>query len=163
MRSMILVAGLILMAGVAQAQTGNAKQETRKQDSVLMKDVFEPLVVDAVNNDETPDWEVLKTKVSVGHDAAFTERFICKAKIFYFYSRDWPEFDAALVHYTDTYEDKNDARLMNKNAKMILDHSGDRKQLEAALSWSKLALAKEPANADYKKTKDALTAKLSGI
>jgi hypothetical protein len=158
---MILGAGLLLMAGIAQAQTGNNKQETRIQDSVLMKDVFEPLVVDAVNNDETPDWEVLKTKVSAGHDAAFTERFICKAKIFYFYGRDWSEFNAALIHYTETYEDKNDARLMNKNARMILDHSADRKQLEVALSWSKQAVVKEPANADYKKTQDALAEKLA--
>jgi hypothetical protein len=162
MKSMIVGACLVSVFSLSYWQSKVPDKETLKKDSVVMKDIFEPLVTDAVNNEETPDWAGLKSTLTTKYDAAFAERFTCKAKIYYYYDRDWPEFSAALVYYTNTYEDHNNAKLLNKNANMILKFSTDAKQLQEALGWSKQAVAKEPSNADYKQTYAALNSKLSG-
>jgi len=161
MKSMIIGACLLGVFSVSYGQSKVPDKETLKKDSIVMKDIFEPLVTDAVNNEETPDWAGLKSTLTTKYDAAFAERFTCKAKIHYYYYRDWPEFNAALVYYTNTYEDHNNARLLNKNAKMILKFSTDVKQLQEALNWSKQAVAKEPSNADYKQTYVALSSKIA--
>lgn len=162
MKSMIIGACLVLLASFTYAQNNATSQETKQKDSVVMKDIFEPLVTDAVNNDETPDWAALKSTLTAKYDAAFAERFVWKAKIYYYYDRDWPEFNAALVYYTNTYEDHTNAKLLNKNAKMILQNCTDAKQLQEALGWSKQALAKDPANDDYKQTLAAINTKIAG-
>jgi len=41
-----------------------------------------------------------------------------------------------------------------------LEHSADKEELAKALAWSKKLVEKEPDNADYKKTYEALKEKL---
>lgn len=64
------------------------------------------------------------------------------------------------MHFTVDYENKEDLRLMNKNAKMILKYSKDPEDWKTALTWVKHAVDKEPANAAYKETFDALSEKI---
>lgn len=152
---LFLVYLMLFLVSLTLAQN---KRETQKQDSSVMKDIFEPML----NEGSDPDWNQLKSTLIAKYNAAFAERFTWKAKIYYDYSRDWTGFTAALVHYTDTYEDHNDLKLLNKNAGMVLKYSTDKKELETALNWSNLTLDKDPANTEYKKTYDALTAKIAG-
>ncbi|MES2276005.1 MAG: hypothetical protein V4592_08280 [Bacteroidota bacterium] len=150
---------LLLLSGFTHAQTNTDPKAMKQRDSTVMKDIFEPMAAEAVNDNSAPDWNQLKSTLTAKYDAAFAERFTWKAKIYFDYSRDWPGFTGALVHYTNTYEDQNDLKLLNKNAGMILKYATDPKALEAALGWSKKTVEKEPGNADYKKTYDALAAK----
>lgn len=55
----------------------------------------------------------------------YTDRNITKAKIYYFYRRDWAQFSTTPVQYTDKYEFRDSLVLMNKNAKMILENSAN--------------------------------------
>jgi len=109
-----------------------------------------------------PDWKVLRTTIVTQYGDAYADRTITKAKIFYYYSKDWPQFSSALVQYTNNYEYRDSLPLMNMNAKMVLDHSNNPGDLKAAQAWIKYASDKNPSNEEYKATYDALSAKIAG-
>ena len=83
-----------------------------------------------------------------------------RAKLFYYYSKDWVKFATAIVEYTEKYEDKSNLKTMNTNAGFVLQYSTDKSELEKALGWSRLTLEKAPDNSEYLKTRDALIEKL---
>jgi hypothetical protein len=92
-------------------------------------------------------------------DATYSDRTITSAKIYYYYGKDWPLFSIVLVRYTDTYEDKENLKLMNKNEMMILQYGTNPAELKAATAWVKHAVDKEPSNTAYQETYSALAAK----
>jgi len=101
---------------------------------------------------------VLYTRGSAQADQAVT-----KARIYAGFGKDWPVFTAALVHYTDAYEKKDDLALLNKNARYILQYSKERSELSQALNWSKLTTDKAPADTAYRRTYRELKTKLAEI
>ncbi|HVV07244.1 MAG TPA: hypothetical protein VHC96_23615 [Puia sp.] len=132
----------------------------RHNDSVILSDVILPLVQNASKTRETPDWPTLGQDIRTKYGDSYVDRTVTKAKIYYYYGKDWPLFSQALVHYTEAYEDKEDLKLMNKNAKMVLQYSQNTDELKAALVWIKHAVDKEPGNAAYKDTYDGLAMKI---
>jgi hypothetical protein len=50
---------------------------------------------------------------------------------------------------------------MNKNANFVLTYSSNPREWQAAQSWLKTAVDKEPGNSTYKTTYDSLTAKIT--
>jgi len=84
------------------------------------------------------------------------DRLATKAKIYAAYGNDWPVFTAALVHYTDAYENPDDSALLHKNATMILQHSSKKTELVRALAWINHSLSVDASNAVYQKTKQAI-------
>jgi hypothetical protein len=154
-----------LLTGLAKAQTtNNAITEhdpaIRAKDSTVKVSIIDPAEQDA--NGEAPDWAALTQTITQKYDAATADRTITKAKIYFYYYKDWPTFCDGIIHYTDKYELANDYKLLNKNAGMILKNSDDAAQLKEALKWSKAALESDPKNDKYKATYDGLTAKIAG-
>jgi len=139
------------------ASHGTIDTLQRHNDSVIQADIIMPLVSRAA---ETPDWQVLGQNISTKYGDSYVDRTVTKAKIYYYYGKDWPLFSKALVHFTEAYEDKENLKLMNENAKMVLQFSQDPDELKAALAWVKHAVDKEPGNASYKETYDALSMKI---
>jgi len=153
----LLALGLMTLSLSTHAQDKKALDSV---DNVIMKTIVNP-AEDRAGSDG-PNWVAISQQARASYTDVQTDRAITKAKIYYYYGKDWAQFSTAIVHYTDAYEDKNDGALMNKNAKMILDHSQDPKEWKAALGWIQHALEKSPDNSTYKATRDALNAKLVG-
>lgn len=105
---------------------------------------------------------MLRTTITAQYGEACAERTITKARLIYYYGKDWPQFSSALVQYTNNYEYRDSLSLMNRNAKMVLDHSDNPAEWKAAQVWAKYASDKNPSDDEYPSTYDALTAKLSG-
>ena len=161
MKKVVLSLGLVMTAYFLQAQS---KEELtiKKNDSIILADIITPLLSDSENANQEPDWAALESKVKNQYGKSYTDRTVTKAKIYYFYGKDWASFSKALVHYTEAFEDKNDLKLMNKNAKMVLQYSQSPEEWKTAQSWAKRASDGEPNNDGYKETLDALKAKIRG-
>ncbi len=153
--SILLV--ILTSATLLSAQSPDAAV-VRYNDSLILAGMIIPLV----NSGTTPDWDALAANVKAKYGDSYVDRTVTKTKIYYYYGKDWPVFSKALVHYTETYEDKGNLRLMNKNAKMVLQYSQDPDEWKAAVGWIRHAVDKDPDNAAYKETYDALTTKIKG-
>jgi len=153
----LLALGLMTLWLSTDAQDKKALDSV---DGVIMKTIINPAEESAGSGG--PNWTAIGQQVRASYTELQADRAITKAKIYYYYGKDWAQFSTAIVHYTDAYENKDDGALMNKNAKMILDHSQDPKEWKAALGWIQHALEKQPNNETYKATRDALNAKLVG-
>ena len=138
-----------------------AQDKAAIKDSVIKAQMIDPFEKYAADQQQIPEWQKLSTQISSKYGRVIANRLVDREQIFYNYGRNWPAFTAALVRYTEKYEDHNNLSLLNKNAAMIAQFSTDKKELETALSWSKHTLDKEPGNADYQKTYDALNAKIA--
>jgi len=132
----------------------------RAKDSTIKVDIINPAEQEA--GEDAADWAALVQTITQKYDAVTADRTITKAKIYYYYGKDWPAFCAGIVNYTDHYELANDYPLLDKNAAMILKNSDDAAQLKEALRWSKSASASDPNNATYKATLDGLSTKIAG-
>jgi len=134
----------------------------QRNDSIIIADMINPRVQEAGEQGQDPDWEGLRASVALKYDGSYADRTVTKARIYYYFGKDWSLFSTAIVHYTEAYEDKEDLRLMNKNAKFILKYSQNPAEWKTALGWVKHAVEKEPANAAYKETYEGLEAKIKG-
>ena len=158
-RSFQLLCVSMVISQVLAAQTvkqGTDKESQRYNDSVILADVVKPLMS---KTDDAPNWEAFGDEINAKYGKFYVDRAVTKAKIFYYYGKDWPTFSKSLVHYTEAFENKDDLKLMNKNAKMVLKYSQDPEDWKAAMGWMKHVVDKEPGNAEYKETYDGLMAK----
>jgi hypothetical protein len=161
MKRILLVVFVIFCFQCLQAQSSKATSSemlTRQHnDSIILADMIMPLMNDGA---AVPDWDGLGAAVKAKYGDSYADRSVTKAQIYYYYNRDWPLFCNALVHYTETYENKDDLRRMNKNAKMVLEYSESTEECKTAAAWVKHAMDKEPDDHGYKDTYDALTTKI---
>jgi hypothetical protein len=135
-------------------------QTTKQADDSIKTTIIDPEVMKANHNNAVPDWEELTITITSKYNAEYADRTITKAKIYYYWYRDWAIFSSAIVHYTESWEDKNNLSLMVKNANFILQHSENELELKTALSWIKPAIDKEPSNTKYKEVYDGLVSKI---
>lgn len=163
MKKTVAMLVLAALCKLAAAQTAN-RSLTENDAAVRAKDslIKEQVIVPAweASGDDAPDWPVLQQSIAKKYDAVTADRVVTKGRIYFYYNKDWALFCAGIVYYTDHYELAEDYKLLNLNAGMILNYSKDKAQLRAALHWADLAVAGDPANADYKKTVQSLKAKL---
>ncbi|WP_245869927.1 hypothetical protein [Pedobacter ginsengisoli] len=132
-----------------------------KQKDKAIADAIINLLVDAAKaEDKVPDWQAIAAAVTQKHDAVTADRTVTRAKLFYYYGKDWKVFASAIVNYTEKFEDKNNRPTMLTNANFVLEHSADKAELSKALDWAKMLTEKAPDNEDYKKTYAALKEKL---
>jgi hypothetical protein len=155
--------GLLTLSLNAHAQADHKLDTTTlRNDKTISHEIIHPILDNARAQNQEPDWNMLRTAITSRFDTSYANRDVTKAKIFFFYGRDWAQFSTALVQYTNTYEWRDSLSLMDANAKMILDHSTNPSDLKAAQSWAKYASGKNPSSDQYKATYDALTAKING-
>ena len=157
----LLAIALVLTAVQVQAQDPKAnKKALDSVDRVIIRTIITP-AEDAAGS-PGPNWLALAQQIKASYSETQTDRALTRAMIYYYWNKDWAQFSTALVRYTDAYEDKGDAVLMNKNARMILDHSVNPADWKAALGWIQQALDKDSDNSGYKATRDALQVKING-
>lgn len=155
--------GCSLAITVTHAQADHKlDSQTVATDKTIGHEIIQPALQTARDQNQEPDWKVLRTTIITRFDASYADRNITKAKIFFNYGRDWAQFSTALVQYTQQYEWRDSLSLMDKNAKMVLDHSQNPADWKTAQSWAKYASDKNPSNDTYRATYDALTAKIAG-
>jgi hypothetical protein len=158
-RPFFALLGCLLTFAAAHAQADHKLDpQTLQNDSVILQQVIMP----ALHQPQEPDWKVLRTTIVTRYNDSYGDRNVTKAKIYYFYGKDWAQFSTAIVQYTQAYECKDDLTLMNGNAKMILAHSQNPAEWKAAQGWVRYATEKAPSNEKFKATYDALTEKLQG-
>ena len=165
MKKLLMITLLSGTVAFAKAQTTNLAvtehdPAVKAKDANIKTNIIDPAEQDA--NGELPDWKALNQTITQKYDAITADRTVTKAKIYYFYAKDWPAFCDAIVHYTDNFELAGDYPLLNKNAGMILKNSNDPAQLQEAQKWAIAAMDGAPGNADYKTTYQALSDKLAG-
>jgi hypothetical protein len=148
-------------AATAQADH-KLDDQTIQTDKTIRAQIIKPFIAAADQQNQAPDWKMLRTTIVAQYGDTYADRTITKARLIYYYGKDWPQFSSALVQYTNNYEYRDSVSLMNMNAKMVLDHSSNPADLKAALSWAKYASDKNPSNEEYKATFDSLTAKING-
>lgn len=158
MKKQLLIVALLFSTSGLFAQTKLTKEEIKK-DSVIKADIITPAVSAAQG--QTPDWNALTVDITKKYDATYADRTVTKAIIYFSYYKDWPAFTAAIVKYTEKYESHDNLKLLNTNANYILKYSDEKKELEAALAWSKHTVEKDPENAAYKTTYAGLQEKLA--
>lgn len=152
-----LILTLLFCSLGVRAQDKRALDST---DKVIINSIIRPAEQSAGNQE--PNWTAIEAQVKASYSEVQCDRAITKARIYHYYGRDWAKFSNALVHYTEAYEDKSDAALMNKNARMVLDHSENLAEWRTALDWIRHALDKDPENSACKATKAALEARING-
>lgn len=164
-----LVMVLMIVTGwsnvlIAQSNHQRTPEEMKmvRNDSIIIADMVNPQVRDAGARGQTPDWEAMRSQIVLKYDGSYADRTITKARIYYYYGKDWALFSTAIVHYTDAYENKDDLALMNKNAQFILKYSQEPDEWKKAQAWVKHAVEKDPSNGTYKDTFEALDAKIKG-
>jgi hypothetical protein len=151
--------GCFVAFSVATAQADHKlDDQTLQTDKTIMADIIRP----ALGAGQEPDWKILRTTIVAKYGDTYADRNVTKARIFYFYGKDWAQFSTALVQYTQNYEFRDSLSLMNKNAKMVLEHSDNPADWKAAQGWVKYAADKNPSNEEYKATLEALGAKIGG-
>lgn len=149
--------GLVLFSARVQAQDKKALDSV---DKVIIKTIIQ--LAERAAGEAGPNWAAIEAQIWASYSEIQCDRAVTKARIYYYYGKDWAKFCSAIVHYTDAYEDKDDAALMNKNAGFILQRSQNPTEWKAALGWIPHALDKDPESQTYKATRDALSAKLVG-
>lgn len=154
-----LIIALLLLSSAVPSTIANAqdKKSLDSVDKVIINQIIIPAEQKAGN--EAPQWTALGMQIKASYSDLQADRALTRAKIYYYYGKDWPQFSAALVHYTETYEDKEDLPLMNKNANFILQRSTNPDEWKTALAWVKHAVDKEPSNTAYQQTYQGLLAK----
>ena len=153
----LVLSSLLLVSSLSYAQN---KKSLDSVDKIIISQIITP--AEQRDPGQEPQWTALTQQIKATYTDVQADRAVTKGQIYYYYGKNWPKFCAALVHYTEAYEDKDDLALMNKNANFILDRSTDPKELATALGWIKHAVDKEPSNEKYKATYDALAAKVNG-
>ncbi|HTI93150.1 MAG TPA: hypothetical protein VL727_21270 [Puia sp.] len=153
----LLMCSLLMLAITAHAQD---KKSLDSVDKVIIQAIIQPAEQQAATNE--PAWAAIGQQIRMTYSETQADRALTKAKIYYYYGKNWPHFSTALVHYTETYEDKYDFPLMNKNANFVLTYSANPREWQAAQAWVKTAVDKEPGNSAYKTTYDSLTARING-
>lgn len=159
MKQIIFSAVWIISTLALNAQDNAAT--IKEKDSTIMANLIMPALQAAISDHSEPDWDALSQNIRAIYDDYYVQRMVLKGKIyFYFQNSAWAEFAKAIVQFTEKYEDKNDLKLMNKNANFILKYSTDKKELQTAAKWSKYTMDKEPSNQTYQATYKALQEKL---
>ncbi len=137
--------------------------------SIIIKEDVLPLLSTSKVNLSGPNWELMQEHITKKYGKYFAERSVIDGKKKWFKSTgNWPEFCKYLILSIDKYESDKWYVWLNNDAWDIFVHSTDSSQLLKALSWSKLALSKDPywtlaldtyANLLYKlgKTKEAVS------
>lgn len=164
MKKLFALISILSVAYGLKAQTTNSditehNNEVKAKDIAIKKDIIEPAVQNA--NGEAPNWAALTKVITEKYEETTADRTITKAKIYFYYSKDWSAFCAGIVNYTNKYELANDYKLLNLNAGMILKISNEQMLLKEALRWAKAAADNEPGNIKYKETYDSLMAKIT--
>ena len=162
--TMLLIAATgtyVSAQSIYEAKSAEEKQMDHK-DSMVIAEMITPAVNDAGQTGQAPDWEGLRASVTVKYDDKIADRTVTKARIYFYYGKDWSMFCTAIVHYTEKYENKENLKLMDKNAKFIMKYSQDPAEWKAAEGWIRHAVEKDPSNAAYKETYEGLTAKIKG-
>ena len=163
MKKLIIIAGIVLASySHLKAQTtNNAVTEhdisVKAKDDAVKAEVIDP--AEEAAGGEAPDWASLTRTIAQKYDGVTADRTVTKAKIYFYYNKDWPQFCAGIVHYTDNYELANDYKLLNGNAGMILKNSTDAAQLKEALKWAGAAMNGDRNNENYKAAYRALKEK----
>jgi hypothetical protein len=153
----VLVSSLLLLSVTTHAQN---KKSLDSVDKVIIQSIIQPAEEQAGNSE--PAWAAIGQQIRMTYSETQSDRAVTKAQIYYYYGKNWGRFSTAIVHYTETYEDKNNFELMNKNANFVLTYSSNPKEWQAAETWVKTAVDKEPDNKAYKSTYDSLMAKING-
>lgn len=154
----------MLVLTVSHAQTTNKAltthdPATKSRDSLAINQIILP--AEKAAGEEAPDWSALTLTITKKYDATTADRTITKAKIYFYYNKDWPAFCAGIVNYTNHYELADDYKLLDLNAGMITQYSTDQSQLKEALRWAKAAADSDPSNEKYKATYEGLKAKIT--
>jgi hypothetical protein len=147
----------------AYAQTNDIKVTEQDlgvlaTDALIANKIIKP--AEQNSNGKVPDWDLLTAKVMVGYGNNAADRTITKAKMQYYYHKDWSLFCASVVHYTEFFVMNNDYSMLDAMAETILKNSDDPAQLKVAQRWAGLANAAEPQNKQYNKTFQAFYYKL---
>jgi hypothetical protein len=155
---------LLVFSFVSGFGQGTADQQKAKEtDRIVEMEIIRPALRQAAEKNTVPAWDAIFSVIAEKYDRTVADRNVTRQQIFNYYGKDWPAFAKALVRYTEKYEDKNDIKLMHKNAESVLNASDDIGELKIALSWIKDAVEKEPEEyVAYRKTYDALTKKIEG-
>jgi hypothetical protein len=163
MKSIMIGCGLLSLCFFAHAKSNtNFPLDKDLKDSIIKVNYIDPFEKAAAEKNAEPEWTVLKGQISAKYDTATAGRLTTLAKVYYYFNKkDYPQFTAALVQHTSKYVGPDELDRLNRNAYMISALSANHDELKAALGWSKHTLVKDPGNADYQKTFDALTAKLA--
>lgn len=164
MKQIILTALLGAAIYSAKAQTTDIaitehNPAIKTKDSLINVQIIKPARQAAAPGD--PDWDAIQKTITAKYDGTTADRTITKAKIYFYYNKDWPKFCTGIVHYTDNWELANDYPLLNLNAGMLLQWDTNPTELKEALRWAKAAANSDPNNEKFKTTYDALSAKVS--
>src|SRR5580698_5080202 len=98
----LLALGLITLTLTTQAQDKKALDSV---DNVIMTRIIHPAEERAGSGG--PNWVAISQQVRASYTDVQTDRAITKSKIYYYYAKDWAQFCTAIVHYTETYENKD--------------------------------------------------------
>jgi len=165
-RSFLMTGFAALMIGATHAAAAQATDNkvtehdpaVNTKDSLVKVQIIDP--AEQLAAGKAPDWSALTQTIVQKYDSVTADRTITKAKIYYYYGKDWPQFTAGIVHYTNNYELATDYNVLNANANWILKFSKDPKELQEAQRWAEAAVKGNPAEAAYKSTLAAVQEKL---
>jgi thioredoxin-related protein len=136
-------------------------------DYIITKEEITPSIKIAKSNNSTPDWKSITKVIKKKYKSIYVGRNIAAAKVsWYRQKKDWKNYTKYLVEQME-YAGVNDLQsgtsslmMLNGNAWQIFKYSNNKKELEKALLWMKLALPMDPRCTACMDTKANLLYKL---
>jgi thioredoxin-related protein len=115
---------------------------------VLYRDEIKPRVDNALNRGPGPDWRRLQKEITKNYDESYANKNILQGRVEYYKSnKKWNKYIKYFIRQLEQEGIENwspgemNALYLNNDAYEIFKYSGDKRELEMALSWVDRALA----------------------
>lgn len=130
-------------------------------DYIIAKEEADPLIEDAKNDDEEPNWSKMRLAIERKYDKDYATRVVLKSKKgWYGYKKEHERYCGVIVDYMERYGAELEFEWgWNQNAWLIFKYSMDTAKLNKALLWSRDAIMINP-NANWMDTYANLLYKL---
>ena len=118
----------------ADAVLGKVRSAFILQQIIMNEEVFSKFSTVPGSN---PDWQSIKSNLEKKYPA-FADESVAKAKVLWYQNtRDWNNFQTAVVAYMNKYAGKQSPNELNNYAWTIFENCNDMACVEKALEWSK--------------------------
>jgi tetratricopeptide (TPR) repeat protein len=128
-------------------------------DNYLSKKIDEEIRPTILNKDIEPDLTKIEQDVIARYGDNGEKSFLTCVALRYYFVKDYNKWFEVKERIYKKYPDMTSVFDMNNDAWLIFENSFDKKELEGALTWSKMAVEKEPT-ANYYDTYSNLLYKL---
>jgi hypothetical protein len=101
-------------------------------------------ILPKMNNNNDPDWETLQKEIAPKYPAQADEAIALGKVIYYQHTKQWPDFQLAILSYMQKYGEHATPDELNSYAWTVFNNCPDMTCVTGALDWSKRSFESKP-------------------